>query len=249
MRTLTYLLVDFENLQPPAEHVTQIRGQCYRLWVFHGPHQNKFAADMVVAWQPLGDQVRFIQSTKTGKNALDFHIAFCLGQVQQQNANTAHETKYVVVSKDGGFDPLFDYMRSLGCAVGKADSIPDALALAAQLKPASVGVPAQPFADPKPAAKKATKKSVKQPAGQPSPDRDSKNAVVPVDKIITYLRAHPNNRPATLKALENHVPSMLGGTVKNRDVSELIAKLEVAGLVKISGETIEYKIPKSKSRK
>ena len=241
MGTVTYLLVDFENLQPPAEHVAQIRGEDYRLWVFHGPHQNKFAAEMVVAWQPLGDQVRFIQSAKTGKNALDFHIAFCLGQAQQQDAIAELAATYIVVSKDSGFDPLFDYMRSLGCAVGKADSIPDALVLAAQLQLL------QPNAGAKPAAKKAAKKSAKKPASK-STAAHSTHGRESLEKMLAYLRANPKNRPTTRKALENHVPSMLGGKVINKEIPGLIAQLEDAGVVNTTGQKIEYKIPKSKSK-
>lgn len=125
------LLVDFENLQPSASEVTLVRGDEYRLWVFRGPHQNKFAAELVEAWQPLGDKVHFVRSFKTGKNALDFHIAFSLGLLSEETRAAGRAARYVVVSVDGGFEPLFDHMRKgFQCAVGKASSIPEALALA-----------------------------------------------------------------------------------------------------------------------
>ena len=79
VKRVVHLLVDFENLRPPPADVARVRSGEFRLWVFHGPHQNKFDADLVKAWQPLGDRVDFVQSSKHGKNALDFHIAFTLG--------------------------------------------------------------------------------------------------------------------------------------------------------------------------
>ena len=55
MKPLTYLLVDFENLQPPAEDIALVRGEDRRLLIFHGPHQNKFSAEMLVAGNRSGN--------------------------------------------------------------------------------------------------------------------------------------------------------------------------------------------------
>ena len=134
LSTPLHLLVDFENLQPPPEHVARVRGESSHLWVFHGPHQNKFDAALVKAWQPLGDRVDFVQSSKHGKNALDFHIAFKLGELIADQRKTGRRASYVVVSGDGGFEPLFDYMRTQGCTVTRVGSIPDALAVPASTR-------------------------------------------------------------------------------------------------------------------
>jgi hypothetical protein len=245
METVTYLLVDFENLQPPAEHVAKVRGDSYRLWVFHGPHQNKFASDLVKAWQPLGDRVCFVQSSKAGKNALDFHIAFCLGQVQQQDADAKRAARYIVVTQDGGFDPLFEHMRLLGCAVGKAKSIPAALALAKQLKPGSASRPRHPGAAKKVAVKKATKKTAGKAATELKNAAKNVNGADAFDKLLAHLRAHPKNRPTTEKSLANHIPNMVGGTVTEKEVTDLMTPLLGAGVVTITGQKIEYRIPKS----
>ena len=61
MKPLTYLLVDFENVQPAASEMALVRGDEYRLWIFRGPHQNKYDAAMAEAWQPLGRQASFVQ--------------------------------------------------------------------------------------------------------------------------------------------------------------------------------------------
>jgi hypothetical protein len=58
-----HLLVDFENLKPSAADVALIRSGEYRFWAFHGPHQNKFDAALVKAWQPLGGRVDFVRSS------------------------------------------------------------------------------------------------------------------------------------------------------------------------------------------
>lgn len=85
LKPLIYLLIDFEKVKPSAAEVAKIRGDAFQLWISRGSHQNKFDADMVEAWQPLGDHVKFIRSARSGKNALDFHIAFCLGLVHRES--------------------------------------------------------------------------------------------------------------------------------------------------------------------
>jgi hypothetical protein len=127
---ITYLLVDFENVKPTAADVTQLRGEHFRLWIFRGPHQTKFDADMVEAWQPLGNHVRFVQSKKSGKNSLDFHIAFCLGMAHRKSVAANRIARYVVVSKDDRFDSLFEYARSERCHVTKAATIREAVVVA-----------------------------------------------------------------------------------------------------------------------
>ena len=66
---LTYILFDFENVKPTAADFKLIRGADYRVLLFHGPHQNKFDADIVKALQPLGAQVDYEKGERAGKNA------------------------------------------------------------------------------------------------------------------------------------------------------------------------------------
>jgi hypothetical protein len=251
LKPLTYLLVDFENLQPSPKDVEQVRGDEYRLWVFHGPHQNKFSADLVKAWQPLGGQVKWVQSSKTGKNALDFHIAFHLGRLHGEDLSAGRSARYAVVSGDGGFDSLFEHMRSLGCAVGKAQSIPEALAWAeslsagqphpadfaavAKVPPVAVPVPAVHAAPP---VKKAAKKIT-------DPIRNAPESA-DAGKVVADLRAHPKNRPANRKALQRHVVSILGNKVTSQVAEATIKALEAQQIVRFNGNEIEYKVPKAK---
>ncbi len=263
MKPLTYLLVDFENLQPPAKDVALVRGEEYCLLIFRGPHQNKYDAAMAEAWQPLGQQVSFVQSAKAGKNALDFHIAFCLGRLCEVCAVAQRPARFIVVSKDCGFNPLFEYMAfSLGASVGRAPSIPMALDVATRLKaavPGSNGLPLQPLAagaapsapqqSPfavRVTAKKAAKKTAKTVATRPKSTAQPVADTGALEKVIEYLRAHPNNRPTTRKALERHFPSIVGEKLAAEAINELILKLEGNGIAQFLDKGIEYKIPKRK---
>ncbi len=127
----TYILVDFENVQPPDMGL--LSGDQYQLRIFRGPHQNKLDFDIAESLQPLGDRVKYIQSDRHGKNALDFHIAFYMGRLLQEleaNGPSANSnTRFVVISKDGGFDALMSHVQSLGYGAMKAASIRQALGL------------------------------------------------------------------------------------------------------------------------
>lgn len=143
--SFTYLLIDFENVQPTAAELGSIRGADYLVRMFHGPHQNKFDAEIVKALQPLGSQVEYVQCSRKGKNALDFRIAFCLGQLVQQReaagSPNGRETRFVVISKDAGFDELLGHVRTLGLGAARVERIWDALA---HFEPPSVGIKVEP---------------------------------------------------------------------------------------------------------
>lgn len=185
---LTYILVDFENVQPPDMGL--LSGDQYQLRIFRGPHQKKLDFDIAESLQPLGDRVKYIQSDRHGKNALDFHIAFYMGRLleglEAKAVPGARNTRFVVISHDGGFDALISHVQSLGYAATKATSIRHALGLdepgaatgsAVQSTPtqsAPASLPAsQPSVEP-PAAKKAA--PVKQPAPADSAPTPKKTA-------------------------------------------------------------------------
>lgn len=262
MQPLTYLLIDFENVQPAASDFALVRGDEYHLLIFRGPHQNKYDAAMVEAWQPLGKQVGFVQSSRAGKNALDFYISFYLGRLHEEHAANQCPVRFVVVSQDRGFVPLMEHMGlSLGSSVGIAPSIPRALVLAKGLKPVllapsrgpqvpiAAGAPPSTLKRPPPVAKqaavKSTKQAVKAAAKEPTKTAKPVTAAGALTKVIAYLQAHSDNRPTTLKSLVNHIPSMVGSAMPKEAVEGLVAKLVSDGIATITGKQIEYKMPKS----
>ena len=129
--SLTHILIDFENVKPTATDMKLIRGADYRVRIFHGPHQNKFDADIVKALQPLGDKVEYIQCERAGKNALDFHIAFYFGRMipglEIAAAPTGRSASFFIISKDSGFDVLLGHIRELGYGAAWVASVREAL--------------------------------------------------------------------------------------------------------------------------
>jgi len=249
--SLTYILIDFENVQPEPEDLRLIRGADYRVRLFHGPHQNRIDVGIAKALQPLGSQVEFIQSERNGKNALDFHIAFGLGQLVGSSGSNAAPSKskarFVIVSKDSDFDVLIDHVVSLGHHAIRVPSVRDALSAGI----ASEGAVAASESDKTQPKKKSSAKPEtipkkpltaspsKKPAKavSPSPDAFKED---PYRRAVDYLRDHPRNRPSTLQKLEVHFTTALGKGTTARTVKAILDRLQNDGIVVATGEKVSY---------
>ena len=105
MRDL-HVLVDFENVQPTFEELAKLAPGVSEIWLFHGPHQNKLAGQ----FKSAHDGVMPVPISKTGKNALDFHLSFYLGYVAAKNP----DGRLMVIANDKGYDPMIVHAKSLG---------------------------------------------------------------------------------------------------------------------------------------
>lgn len=110
-----HLLIDLENRQPTDAEISEWVEPGEAVWVFHGPHQKKLLPKL----QTLGDWVTLIPITKTGSNALDFHLTFHLGYLAAKH----ERCRFVVLSGDRGFDPMIKYARLLGFEVVRKDNL------------------------------------------------------------------------------------------------------------------------------
>jgi hypothetical protein len=115
------LLVDLENIQ--KINLTAVPGDV-RVRVFYGVTQKKIPAELVVQAQPLGTRLEWIKISGHGKNALDFHIAFYLGQELTTNPTS----DCVILSRDTGFDPLVRHLQGRGYVCRRVGSLESAFA-------------------------------------------------------------------------------------------------------------------------
>ncbi len=58
--------------------------------------------------QLLGNDAKYIKIAGNGQNALDFHIAYYVGELAAQD----REAQFHIISKDRGFDPLIKHLKS-----------------------------------------------------------------------------------------------------------------------------------------
>jgi hypothetical protein len=106
-----YVLIDFENVQPSNLEVLQQHP--FRVLVFVGANQARIPFDLAAAMQALGDAARYVKITGSGKNALDFHLAFYIGELVAKDPSAY----FHVISRDTGFDPLIKHLKSRGIKV------------------------------------------------------------------------------------------------------------------------------------
>lgn len=101
-----FVLIDYENVQPKL--LSALNQDYFRILVFVGENQAKIPFDLAQAIQNLGDKAKYIKINGNGSNALDFHIAFYIGQL----AKEIPDSFFHIISKDKGFDPLIKHLKS-----------------------------------------------------------------------------------------------------------------------------------------
>jgi hypothetical protein len=114
-----YVLIDYENVQPDA--LAGLDQEHFVVIVFLGANQSKVTFELVSVLHSMGDRALYVQIAGSGKNALDFHISYYLGQLAAKEP----DAYFHIVSKDTDFDLLIDHMKSKKIAVGRVKSIGD----------------------------------------------------------------------------------------------------------------------------
>jgi hypothetical protein len=112
-----YILIDYENVHDIDLDCIQDKG--FFIKIFIGTNQTKVPIDLVLKSQKLGNKFEWIQINGSGKNALDFHITFVLGQLTQKDP----EAFFHIISKDTGFDPLIIYLKNQKIFCKRSDEI------------------------------------------------------------------------------------------------------------------------------
>jgi hypothetical protein len=105
MKRTNYVLIDYESVQPSQLELLNRDG--FVAYVFVGKAQTKLSFETVSAIQDLGERAKYVKISGVGPNALDFHIAFYIGQISA----TDPEAFFHIISKDKGFDPLIEHLR------------------------------------------------------------------------------------------------------------------------------------------
>lgn len=102
-----YVLIDYENVQPKS--LAALRGEhVFKVYLFVGASQAKVTFEVAEAMQALGEHAKYIKISGNGPNALDFHIAYYIGQLAAQDPNAF----FHIISKDAGFDPLIKHLKT-----------------------------------------------------------------------------------------------------------------------------------------
>lgn len=214
---VNHVFVDLENVK--SIDATVLGGKHLRLYLFLGPQNKKLDVEVVEKLLENAQAVQLIRIATVGKNALDFVLAYHLGQ-----AVLADPKGYFhIVSKDTGFDALVDLLKSRHVKV-KRHMDWSTLNFQSPTKPAAVPPPAvtaskAPVSSQSPVASKA--------AATPSLSSGA-------TKVIENLKKLPKpKRPKKEKSLIAHAKPLCGKDVSEAAISKVLGEMKKAKLITV----------------
>lgn len=240
MASQVHVLVDLENVQPPVALLDELAPGFADAWIFHGPHQQKLSQTFKTM---IGDRATLVPITRTGNNALDFHLSFYLGYVAAKHP----DARLVVVANDKGYEPMIEHAVSLGFEVRREGY--DAT---------KKSTPKKAVAIKKAAAKKATvpaKKSAAKKAVTPKKKPAATSIVAPSKKTVASQDGSVSpklrriakafgkmgaERPQKKASFLRHLEAMLGSGASEATVAQAVAHLTKVGIVQIDGDKVTY---------
>lgn len=87
--------------------------------LFCGANQTKVPFEIAATLQKLGNRAEYVKIAGTGLNALDFHIAYYIGKLAAADPSAY----FHIVSKDKGFDPLIQHLKTQKVFASRSASI------------------------------------------------------------------------------------------------------------------------------
>lgn len=221
-----FVLIDYENVQPAT--IECLNHEYFKILVFIGAHQAKIAADFANDLQEMGERGKYIQISSNGANALDFHIAFYIGQLAAQEP----EAYFHIISKDTGFDPLIQHLKSKKIFANRFQHVTD-IPFVQKALAASLSEKAAANAD---HARKATHV----PAAKIKPAASSPDKVA---LIIADLRKRGTAKPGTVKTLRGTINALFGKKLSEPELSLLVDELRARKFIHVNDTKITYAQP------
>src|SRR6185369_16053281 len=132
---VNHVFVDFENVHKIDLAVIGSRTVAFTLLV--GPRQTKLEVSLVEKLFEHALSVQFVRLASSGRNALDFTLAYYVGRAVAADPTGL----FHIVSKDTGYDPLIEHLRSRHICAQRHDSFAT-LTFTVPPKPATPAPPA-----------------------------------------------------------------------------------------------------------
>jgi len=208
-----YVLVDFENVQPD---LSMLANSAYKVKVFFGAKQQEGRVPFKLfdAMLALGGNVEPVKVMRSGRNAVDMHIAYFVGRLLENEPNAVIH----IISGDTDFDPLVEFLTREGVNCKRAKTITE-IAKQAQAK-------ARP-----PAPTKAHRNS---PAKKPHNEK-----LAPIIKQLHSLSGKPATRKKLAQVIANYFGHH-GGPLTDSAIEQLIEELIRLKYVSQSGNKVSY---------
>jgi hypothetical protein len=215
---VNHVFVDFENVHEIDLAIIGSKAVSFTLLL--GSRQTKLDVSLVEKLLEHAASVQWVRLTSAGKDALDFTLAYYVGR-----AVAADPTGYFhIVSKDTGYDPLIEHLRSKHVRARRHDSFAT-LTFAAPAKP-SAPAPSPAVPKPKPQLK---------PTSQPA-ILDEWEV-----QVLEHLRKPSATRPRNKNKLVSFLVAHLGNKITEADALHLVNYLSQAGLLTLDEKgTVAY---------
>ncbi len=215
-----YLLVDFENV--PKVDLAALPDDV-SVPFFFGASQKSVSKDFLKTALKLGSRFVPVDIEGQGKNALDFHIAFYLGEYLARFA----DAECVILSRDKGFDPLVKHLLGRRFKVRRVAAIGEAFG----------ATPARP---------EAARGRGAKPKSLTPPIVSNKSESVPPELLLrarSKLAALPTkNRPRKRQGLVKHLVSGLGRKYPEAFVQQVVNQLIHDGALQEANEQMTYRL-------
>lgn len=226
---MNHVFVDFENVHEVDLAVIGAKSVEFTLLI--GPAKKTIDLALVDRLLAHAGAVHLIRLATSGKNAVDFALAYYLGRA----ALADPVGSFHIVSKDKGYDPLVAHLQGKQVHVRRHDSF---ATLVATLLP-------RPPAPPPPAPATAPVRRGTPPPPAPSAVHRAEPPALPkgAQQLLTIL-AGSVSRPRTRKNLTHYAITILGNKISEEQAGLLIAELASAGKLSINAQgKVEYRFP------
>jgi hypothetical protein len=110
-----FVFIDYENVQPTREDFEKLDLKRARTFLFHGVHQKRPVSKLKARFPEL----RVVPVTKTGNNAVDFHLVLYLGYYIHSDP----KAWFLVVAKDTDYDRPLAHARARKVDVRRSKKI------------------------------------------------------------------------------------------------------------------------------
>lgn len=247
----THVLVDWENVQPNETECRALVPDATDVWLFHGPNQKNVGT----GYASFGERVTAVRIARTGKNALDFHLAFYMGYIAAKHPGS----RLVVLSNDKGYGPMLEHAKELGFVTSQSGfgavkvARPPRKTLARKVAdkqtsaktksaaPAPRKTPARKKAPaPKPAVVKKTATTAAKTA---LPTKTAAEKKKSFEQVLASLKKSPAaNRPGKYSRLLAYIGSRVGADAKT-DAQSMLDRLVAEGKVTVDGkDNVSYRL-------
>lgn len=199
---VNHVFVDFENVQEIDPGV--IGRKTVRFTLLAGPRNTKLDISVVKELLKHPEAAQLIHLTASGKNALDFALAYYLGRAVVDDPTG----RFHIVSKDKGFNPLVEHLQGKEIQAFRHDNF------------GTLDLFRSPKAKTPAAAPARTPRKAKA-----KPKASASRLDELAAKALDHLRKATTKPPKSLPKLISHLGTHLGKKITAAEVPSLIENL------------------------